>query len=68
MVAYLVVAITGLISVDPELVRATYLSMQVMVWFVIVPFAIGALASGLVQSLASEWAYFGTTGSSRSSA
>lgn len=32
--------------------------MQVMVWFVIVPCAIAALASGLVQSLGTEWGLF----------
>jgi hypothetical protein len=58
VLAYLVVAITGLTSTDVELVRATYLSMQVMVWFVIVPCAIAAFASGLVQSLATEWGLF----------
>lgn len=58
VVAYLAVAITGLTSVDVELVRGTYLSMQVIIWFVIVPCAIAAFASGLVQSLATEWGLF----------
>ena len=58
VLTYLVVAIAGLTSLDPQLVRATYLSMQVMAWFVIVPFAIAALLSGLVQSLGTEWGLF----------
>ena len=55
VLAYLVVAIVGLTSLDAQLVRATYPAMQVMVWFVIVPLAIASLLSGLVQSLGTEW-------------
>jgi len=58
VLTYLVVAIARLTSLDPQLVRATYLSMQVMAWFVIVPLAIAALLSGLVQSLGTEWGLF----------
>ena len=58
VLAYLVVAIVGLTSLDAQLVRATYPTMQVMVWFVIVPLAIASLLSGLVQSLGTEWGLF----------
>ena len=58
VLAYLVVAVVGLTSADVPLVRGTYLSMQVMIWFVIVPLALAALASGLVQSLGTEWGLF----------
>ena len=58
VVAYLVVAIAGLTSLDPQLVKGSYVTMQLMAWFVIVPFAIAALVSGLVQSLATEWGLF----------
>jgi hypothetical protein len=58
VLAYLVVAIAGLTSTDVQLVRATYQSMQLMAWFVIVPCAIAALLSGLVQSLATDWGLF----------
>ena len=54
VVAYLVVAIAGLTSLDPQLVKGSYVTMQLMAWFVIVPFAIAALVSGLVQSLGTE--------------
>lgn len=55
VLAYLVVAISGLTSVDPQLVRGTYGSMQLMISVVIVPLAIAALVSGLVQSLGTDW-------------
>jgi hypothetical protein len=58
VLTYLVVSIVGLTSIDPQLVRGTYLSMQLMAWFVIVPCAIAALLSGLLQSLATEWGLF----------
>ena len=58
VLAYMVVAIVGLTSLDAQLVRATYPVMQVMVWFVIVPLAIASLLSGLVQSLGTEWGLF----------
>jgi hypothetical protein len=58
VLAYLVVAIAGLTSLDPQLVKGTYVTMQLMAWFVIVPFAIAALLSGLVQSLGTEWGLF----------
>lgn len=58
VLAYLVVAIAGLTSLDAQLVRGTYVTMQLMAWFVIVPCAIAALVSGLVQSLWTEWGLF----------
>ena len=58
VVAYLALAIAGLASGDPDLVRAAYLSMEVIGWYVIVSLAFGALVTGLVQSLCSEWGLF----------
>ena len=58
VLAYLVVAIAGLTSLNLQLVKSTYVTMQLMAWFVIVPFAIAALLSGLVQSLGTEWGLF----------
>lgn len=58
VVAYLVIAIVGLTSLDLHLVRGTYAVMPLVAWFVIVPLAIAALVSGLLQSLATEWGLF----------
>lgn len=55
VLAYLVVAVAGLTSLNVQLVKSTYMTMQLMAWFVIVPCAIAALLSGLVQSLGTEW-------------
>jgi hypothetical protein len=58
VVAYLPLGIIGLTSDDPQLVRAVYLSVVVVAGFVIVPFAIAALGTGLVQSLGTDWGLF----------
>lgn len=58
VLVYLVVAIVGLTSLDLQRVRATYLSMDIIAWFVIVPLAIAALMTGLVQSLGTPWGLF----------
>src|SRR5919106_3182566 len=58
VVAYLALAIAGLTSHDAQMVRAAYLSMELMGWFVIVPFSLAALLSGLVQSLGTQWGLF----------
>jgi len=58
IVAYLALAIAGLISHDAQTVRAAYLSMELIGWFVIVPFSLAALLTGLVQSLGTQWGLF----------
>jgi hypothetical protein len=56
--AYLVLAIVGLTSQDAQRVRAAYLAMELVGWFVIVPCSLAALFTGLVQSLGTAWGLF----------
>jgi hypothetical protein len=58
VVAYLPLALQGLTSTDPEAVRSSYLAMEHIGWFVIVPLCLLSLLSGLVQSLGTEWGLF----------
>ena len=58
VVAFLAVALAGLISQDPQMVRAAYLSMELTTWVVIVPLSVLALITGLVQSLGTTWGLF----------
>ena len=58
VVPYLALAIVGLTSHDAQMVRAAYLSMELIGWFVIVPLSLAALLSGLVQSLGTPWGLF----------
>jgi hypothetical protein len=55
---FLALAIAGLTSQDAQLVRATYLAMELTGWFVIVPLSLAALPTGLVISLGTEWGLF----------
>src|SRR5258707_5054712 len=55
VVPYLALAIASLVSRDAQTVRAAYLSMELIGWYVIVPFSLAALLSGLVQSLGTRW-------------
>ena len=56
--AFLALAIAGLSSADSHIVRAAYLAMEVVGWFVIVPLSLASLLSGLVQSLGTTWGLF----------
>jgi hypothetical protein len=56
--AFLVLSIAGLTSADPRVVRGAYLAMDLIGRFLIVPMSGAALATGLVQGLATEWGLF----------
>ena len=56
--AFLVLAIVGLTSQDVQMMRAAYLAMDLIGWFVIVPFSFAALATGLVLALGTPWGLF----------
>lgn len=52
---FLVFAVVGLTSEDAGLVRASYLSSDLVTRYMIVPLCAGALITGLVQSLGTHW-------------
>jgi hypothetical protein len=56
--AFLALAVAGLTSQDAQLVRAAYLAMELTGWFVIVPFGIATLVTGLVQAVGTPWGLF----------
>lgn len=56
--AFLALAVAGLTSRDPQLVRAAYLAMGLSGWFVIVPSSLGSLFTGVVQALGTPWGLF----------
>jgi hypothetical protein len=58
IVAYLALAIGGLTVDDAQMVRAAYLSMELIGWYVIVPFSLAALLTGLVEALGTQWGLF----------
>ncbi len=55
VLAYLALAVTGLVSGDSQRVTSAYLAMETIARWVIVPCSLVAVASGVVQSLVTEW-------------
>jgi len=53
--AFLALAIAGLTSPNDRVVRAAYLSMNVVNAFAILPFCFASLLTGIVQSLGTPW-------------
>lgn len=58
IVPYLALTVAGLTSHDTQMARSAFLSMEVIGWFVIIPFSLAALLSGLVQALGTQWGLF----------
>jgi len=56
--AYLAVAIRALASGDSSSMRASYPTLELLGWSVIVPLCGAALLSGVVQSLGTPWGLF----------
>ncbi|MFN4315343.1 MAG: hypothetical protein ACK4E0_13665 [Chitinophagaceae bacterium] len=55
---FLALAIAGLTSENPQIVVSSYISMDLITWFVIVPACFGTLLTGVIQSLATQWGLF----------
>ncbi len=55
VVVFLGLSITGMTGQNPETVRAAYLAMETIAVFVLVPFSVASLLTGLVQSLGTKW-------------
>ena len=58
VVAFLPLAVVGLTSQDAQTVRATYLTMELIGWYALVPLSLASLLTGLVQSLGTKWGLF----------
>jgi hypothetical protein len=58
VVAYLALAVVGVVSHEVEVARGAYVSMEFIGWFVIVPFSLAAMLTGLVESLGTSWGLF----------
>jgi len=57
VLVFLVLAVIGLVSTDPQQVRAVYLSLDLTVWYVIVPLCFAALITGVLQSWGTTWGF-----------
>lgn len=55
---FLVLAIAGLTGENNLTVRSSYITMELIGWFIIIPFSLAALLTGIVQSLGTTWGLF----------
>src|SRR5260370_32794251 len=53
--AFLALTVAGLVSPDIQLVRSSYLAMDLTCRIVMIPLGLASLGTGLVSSLATEW-------------
>jgi len=58
VIAYLALGVAAVTSSDAQTGRAAWTAMDLTGWWVIVPLAIAALATGLVMSLGTPWGLF----------
>lgn len=56
--AFLPLSIAGLVSQDTVLVRAVYLAMNLITWWLILPLCLMSLLSGVISSLGTRWGLF----------
>lgn len=58
VVAYLGLGVAAVISSDVQTVRAAWMAMELIGWYVIVPLAAFSLLTGLVMALGTKWGLF----------
>jgi hypothetical protein len=56
--AYLALGVAAEVNMQPQIVRAAWIGMELSGWFVIVPLGCLALLTGLVLSLGTPWGLF----------
>jgi hypothetical protein len=56
--AYLVLVVAALASRGDQTLRAAWISMELIGWYLIVPLAVASLLTGLVMSLGTRWGLF----------
>jgi uncharacterized membrane protein len=55
---YIALDVAAATGQDAQTLRAVYLAMELIAWYVIVPLAIASLLTGLVMSLGTKWGLF----------
>jgi hypothetical protein len=58
VVAYLALVVATMATQDAQTVRAAWIAMGLIGWFIIVPLALASLLTGLVMSLGTKWGLF----------
>lgn len=55
VVTSLVLAAVGVLSADTQVVRGVYLTLDLVGWYVLLPFSLASLLTGLLQALGGPW-------------
>ena len=55
---YIALDVAAATSQDAQTLRACYLAMELIAWYVVVPLALASLLTGLVMSLGTKWGLF----------
>jgi hypothetical protein len=55
---YIALDVAAATGQDAQMLRAAYLAMELIAWYVIVPLAVASLLTGLVMSLGTKWGLF----------
>jgi hypothetical protein len=58
VVAYLALDVAAVTSADPDVARAAFVAMDVVVTFAVVPLALASLVIGVVNALGTSWGLF----------
>ncbi len=58
VVAYLVLVAAAMRSLDDQVLRAAWIAMNLIGWYLIVPLAFASLLTGVVMSLGTRWGLF----------
>jgi len=58
VLAYLVLVVAAMASQSDPTLRASWIAMELIGWYVIVPLAFAALLTGLIMSLGTPWGLF----------
>ena len=58
VIAYLALVIAAITSQDTQILPATWIAMELIGWYAIVPLALASLPTGLVMSLGTKWGLF----------
>lgn len=55
---FLVLAFTALTSTNLLFVRSAFIDMKLSAWFIIVPFCLASLSTGIIQAVGTRWGLF----------
>jgi hypothetical protein len=58
VIAYLVLGVVASSSADTQTVRAAWIAMELIGWYVIVPLALASLLTGSIMALGTSWGLF----------